>query len=346
MENPTESGASIHERLEALIAEEDVTTTQPDEEQAEEAEEPTEAEDSEEIAAAEDQPDDVPEGDEPSIELSHIAQYLGVEEDLLDVDEDGQVQFKTKIDGQEDKAKLKDFLANYQIRGHLDNQNREVAEIKKTLQSQLDQATEQASQRLENLENMANLAYSELVSEYQSVNWDELRQDDPAEFAAKQTEYNQRNYRIQQINEQAAQEKQRLDNERLTSYQAIIQEEQQKLREAIPEWSDESVERKEKAELTDYLKGIGYSSDEINQLSDHRMFLLLRKSMQFDNLQKNKAVVTKKVLKAPKLVKPGNPKSKQEQSEHTLSTIKQNIKKTGGKDKKSIVDYLIATGKV
>src|SRR6478752_4270167 len=52
---------------------------------------------------------------EPQLTTSDLAKYLGLEDGSLDLEEDGSVKFKTKVDGVEGAAKLQDLLKSYQL---------------------------------------------------------------------------------------------------------------------------------------------------------------------------------------------------------------------------------------
>ena len=310
-------------------------------EEAVETEVPAEVEAEAEQEQKEDVQDDVTES---QIELSTFAQILGVDEDRLDVDEDGTVYVKTKIDGQEGRAKFQDLVKSYQLEGHLNKQNMEVAEARKALQAQMEAVEQQAQARIQQLEDVSRLAYQELQREYQSIDWQTLRATDPAEFAAKVTEFNQREARIGQALQHAQSERQQAEVQSQERFKDYLREESQKLQQAIPEWSKPEVAQKEKAELRTYAISHGFQPQEIDQLSDHRSVLVLRKAMMYDQLQKSKPEISKKVVKAHKLVKPGIATTKQERDQSSLAAVKTTIKKSGGD--KGIEEYLLRTGKV
>lgn len=339
----TQEGALLG-RLENYLSAQDAPEVLAPEQETEEAETP-DVEVTAETEVEQEQKDDVQdEVEESQIELSTFAQILGVDEDRLDVDEDGTVFVKTKIDGEEGRAKFQDLVKSYQLEGHLNKQNMEVAEAKKALQAKMAEHEQQAQERINQLESLSQVAYQELQREYQSIDWQTLRQTDPGEFAAKVAEFQQREGRIGQAVQKIQEERQQAqakEQERLTKY---LRDEHSKLLNAIPEWSNPEVAQKGKSELKSYAVQNGFTTDEMDQLSDHRSVLILRKAMLYDQLQKSKPDVTKRVVKAPKLVKPGSSVTKQERDSSNIAAIKSTIKKSGGKD--GVEAYLLKTGKV
>jgi len=275
--------------LEEDASNQELETTQPEPE----AVQPTE----EGKAEAEPLDGDVSEDqDQPTVELSSIAQALGLEVDDLDVDENGQVVLNAKIDGMQSKAKFKDSLATYQKQGHLDNRLREVNQREENLKAQETSLTQESNQRLQQFDDLNQVALSKLQSEYQSIDWNQLRVSDPAEFSAKQVEFQARNNEIQQSLAWVA-------NQRQEAEQQNIAVEAQKLPNLIPEWKDKAVAEKEMGELKQYLVSNNINPGIANYADG---MLLLKKAKAFDALNDSKPEIQKLVTRAPKVSKPGN----------------------------------------
>lgn len=338
----TQEGA-ILDRLENYLTAQESPVEEPKQtEQVEEVEEvPAETE----VEAEQEQKDDVPsEVEESQLELSQFAKILGIDEDKLDLDDEGNVYVKTKIDGEEGRAKFHDLVKSYQLEGHLNKQNMEVAEQRKALQAKMAEVEQQAQARVQQLEAVTNVAIQELHREFQSIDWQTLRATDPGEYAAKLTEFQQREARIGQAVQQIQAEKYQAETQNQERFKEYLREESQKLLNAIPEWSNPEIAQKEKTELKSFAVQHGFTAQELDQLSDHRSVLILRMAKAYADLQKSKPDVTKKVVKAPKLVKPGSPVSKQERDQNSVAALKSAIKKSGGD--KGIEAYLLRTGKV
>ena len=351
MENPTQTGASIHERLMEKLDPQELQEEVQEEVQEESQEEvkadavedanPTlEAEEAEE--EAQEQAEDDTHEDGEQLTTLDLSQYFGLDDDVFDTSEDGEILVKTKIDGQEGTAKFNDLLASYQKQGHLDNQNREVKSLKQSLSEKQAELDSQYQEKIQQLENLSQVAYNELLTDYNSVNWDELRQDDPAEYSAKMTDYQTRQSRIAQLYQEAQTQKQSIQPSE-EELQERVRQESVKLLDAFPKWSDRTTYQKERNEIDSYAVSLGFESDKVKSTIDHRMIVLLDKARQFDALQKESPKITKKVRKAPKIAKPGTTTKKVPTDVQKINELKSAIKKTGGS--KSVVDYLMATGK-
>lgn len=338
VENPTaDSGASITDRIESLL------TGHPESEVT--PKEPIEAPDKSPEVAEEQPANDEQTGTEESqLSLSDLAKYLGVEEESLDVDEDGSLKVRTKIDGKEGAAKFKDLVKSYQLQGHVDAKAREAAEQAKALQDRVSQFEAYAQSEAQKLANLANIANQELMRELGDIDWQTLARNDPAEYVAKQAEYQVRQGRINQLQEAAKQqaEQARQAQEHRISQQLAV--EAAKLPTLIPEWADEKVANSEKAELRKWMLNQGIPEKDVNSLARADVVSMIRKAWLYDQGKGKAAVVEKQLRIAPKLVKPGSSKDSAERAAENVRTLKENIRKSGGKT--GIAEWLLATGKV
>lgn len=354
-ENPTggDTGASIQERLESFLAAED-SSDQP-RQKASNADE-TNDDDSADIendgnadpdanADQDDQPDgdEQDDGQETQLSTTELAKLVGVDESLLDVDADGKVIIKTKIDGKDGAAKFDDLIKSYQLQGHIDNKAREVAEQHKALQQRMAEADQAANARIEKLEAMIGLADQELIQEFQSINWQQLRSENPGEYAARMQDFEHRKAKLQQAFGAVAQERDQQKGRQVEQLKALVAEEREKLPTFIPEWKDEAVRTKEQGEIKDWAKKAGFSDNELASMFRSLHVSTMRKAMLYDKLQASKAVVENKVRTAPKLVKPGQGQQATREQK-TIRNIKDNIRKSGGKTK-DVAAFLLATGK-
>lgn len=313
IDEATQQGASAAEQLLARWNAEKPAEPEAPEEPEEEitaAEEGGEVE-TEEAEASE-------EGEAREYDLTEIASVLGYDESDLAIDEDGKVMIKVKIDGEERLATPAELKKSYQLEGHLNKNNMEVAEQRKALQAKEQELTQSFQQKLTEAQNLAQLAYNQLAQDYQSVDWEKLRAEDPVEYTVQRQSFQERNAAIQHGLQQIQQQTQR-------AAQQYREAEMQKLLERIPEWRDQSVFRKEADELVQTLAEYGVSRDEAHKISDHRFFLMARDAKRYRDLQSKKPEVTKKVKAAPKVVKPGQPVS-QSTDKKKLAELKKRAK--------------------
>ena len=100
------------------------------------------------------------------------------------------------------------------------------------------------------------------------------------------------------------------------------------LSSALPSWLDEEVRTKDIQRIGEQLTGVGVTQDELNTLSDHRMFLLARKAALFDEIQSQD--LTEKRDRTPlKNAKPGVAKTSADVITQQERDIRDRLTKTG-----------------
>lgn len=346
-ENPTagDSGASITDRLEKFL---DAGNAPPPEPKAQA---PQEAAPEVTANEASTENPETPESDVPSevkqpqMTTTDLAKVLGIDEAALDVDTDGNISIKTKIDGKDGAAKFADLLKNYQIQGHAENRARIVAEQEKALQFRAQEVERDFQQRLSHAEQLATVAAQELMGEYQQYDWKALDQhEDQGAVAALKLKFQERQQKIKSAFEGINSHRQQLGQQAEVQKQARLQTERERLPTVIPEWKDQSVAVKESGEIADWMLKRGYPREAVESLhnSTAQDVATFRNAMLFDKLQQSKSVVENKVRLAPKIVKPGQAQT--DAAGQAVRNLKQSVTKSGGKNG-SLEAYLLATGK-
>lgn len=337
-----EGGASTLDRLERYLSAQDAPEPPK---QAQTAE----VEQNEPVVSAEQETLGVePEGDGeeqdagPQITTSDLAKMLGVEESVLDLDEDGTVKLKTRVDGKEGAAKLAEMLKSYQLEGHVNKKSMELSEREKALQARAQAAEQQFAQRLQYAEGLTNVAAQELMREFQSIDWNALEQHDAGQAALLRQKFQERQAQLRGVLHNIEQNKSHMQQQFMAHSQEQLMQEAQRLPSLIPEWKDEQTANKERAEIRDWAIKAGFQPQEVDTITRADLVAVLRKAMLHDKLQQSKPEIEKKVRLAPKLVKPGQPSSNSQSDK--LQSIRQSIKKSGGKH--GIAEYLLASGKV
>lgn len=326
-----DTGASVLDRLEAKLNAPEVS----DVEQSEATEQTQTNVDADEDGQQESQ--------ESQLTTSDLSKFLGIDESLIDVDDDGTVKLKTKIDGAEGTAKLTDLLKSYQLEGHVNKKSMEVAEREKALQQYMQQAESQAQARLKHVESLANVAARELLKDYNSIDWNTLEVQDPGQAALLRQKFQERQYQIRSVINEVEQNKTLQEQKAQEQRQSMLSAEAQKLPELIPEWKDDAIASKERGEIMQWGVKAGFTPDELSQVAIASHVAVLRKAMLYDKLQQSKPAIENKVRTAPKLVKPGQ--AVNDSKVQMAKGLRQNIIKSGGKGD-SVAEWLLASGKV
>jgi hypothetical protein len=283
---------------------------------------------------AEEEPQDAPEGedaaeedtsDEPEVaSLYDLAEGLGWEPDRL-----MSLKVKAKIDGEEQEVTLQEALASYQIQGHLTRKSMALSDERKAWEEARAKEEKAAQEKASKLEAGYAMAANLLNAEFANVDWQRLQQDDPIEFNSKYIQWQQHNARLAQLAEAIAHHRQEQTEAQQKHLEKLRSDEQKRVTEAIPSWSDPTTKEREWREIVDTAKEYGFTEDNVNEVFDHRVIRLLRDAKEYAKLQKAKPQLEKKLKLAPKMVKPGNAKKADTNRTEQLMS---RAKKTGSVD--------------
>lgn len=309
------TGASAVDQIAELLMEAPAEEPTPQLETPDEVEYPdtdevevsaSEADDGSDIEPdASNEHDDTPEGDEDG--LSALAAELGLDADKLSVNDDDEIMVQLKVNGEVEHVSLKDAISQTQYRKANEQKATALAEQRKAFESERAQVAEAYQQQLQQVQGMGQMLEQKLMAEYQSVDWERLRVTDPAEWSAKQYEFQQRQQELNQAGQalgQQMRQAQEQQNEQLALERSkLVEAERAIMLDQIPEWRDEEKMKGDLREIVEYAQGIGFSDEELVEAVRSHHVQTLRKAMLYDRGQ---TVVEKKARKAPKLQRARN----------------------------------------
>lgn len=327
--------------LAASVEEISEETEEINEEVSEEAEETTSEEETEEIQETEEQESEESESEETEeVPISTVSELLEAQE--YDPEWFESLKVSVKVDGKESEVALKDLRNSYQIQQAAESRLNEAKEIDSQAKAQHQELAEK-SQALETrfaeVSTLVEGAEKLFSEDFDKVDWNRLRRDDPAEYAAKKRDFDDRKATIDDLKSKASELYQQHAGEQSEvsreQYQQYLQEENQRLLDRIPEWKDTETAKEEKTQLADYLMNQGFSKEDVQAASDHRLIDLARKAMLFDSNAVKTKTAMKKVAKVPKVTKPGATKSAEQTNKQRLDKQLDRVRKTG-----SLEDYV------
>ena len=280
-----------------LSAPEDSTQEQPEvvEEQTEEVEEVEETEEETEPEVEEEVEAEAEEEVEAE-EESEVEEPEVVEEEQT---------FTIKAAGEEKEVTLDELKKSYQLGSDYTKKTQEVAEQRKVIEQEAKAIIEARKvrddyssklQAIEQFLNGQNDNPAELVA---------MKENDPVGYAVKVAEMTEKKEQLQTIQAERARLAQEQQTESQAQMQKFVEQEQIKLAESLPEFSDKTKGEQVRNDIRSYGKKVGFTDEELSQVYDSRHVLVLHKAAQYDKLMACKAGVKKKVAKAPKTVKSG-----------------------------------------
>ena len=265
------------------------------------------------------------------VEQTEIQEELDEEtEEYEESEEEATPTYRVKVGKEEVDVPLEELLKGYSRTADYTKKTQELAENRKAVEAERAKIQEasrlrdQYAERLSVIEQMLNQTEK---AEDLSV----LKETDPIGYAVKVAEQAEREKQLAAVRaerQRLAQQQQSEQSERL---QAHLASEAAKLRDAIPEMSDEIKGETVKREIRDFAKSIGFSDQELAAVYDSRAVLTLYKAMQYDKLMKGKPEVTKRVSQAPKMLKPGTSTPEARETEQ-VKKMRQQLRKSGNKN--------------
>ena len=231
------------------------------------------------------------------------------EDELDDTDEDDveveeRKTYRVKAGGEEKEVTLQELVSGYQKGDDYTKKSQSLAEERKKVEqhahevSQAMQMKEEYAQRLAQVEQV-------LMSDNDSENLDELKENDPIQYAIKVAEQTETNKKINILRQERAKVQQQQQAYQAQQQHAVVQNEAKMLSEKVKEFSDPKKAEQIKNDIRSFGKSVGFSDQELSQVYDHRHVLILQKAMEYDKLQQSKAGVNKKLSNAPRMAKKG-----------------------------------------
>jgi len=268
-----------------------------------------------------------------------VTDYTELNDFLVNSREDyDKLLVKTKVNGTEHEVSLKELVDTRQISQAVEERNDALKAKQASFKEESEQARDAFAQRLNNADQLNQALKQEMLKDYEKVNWDELREADPAEFTARRQEFQERQQRVNGVETAINQERQTAINDQ---YRTLVAEQSVKLAEKFPQWSDESLATKEKQAIRDYVVSQGFTAREVDGtvdesgnivsvgLIDSRLIEMAHKARLYDEGVKKVETVKKKVKKLPKMAKPGKPETVVEISQQKRDAKRSRLKKSG-----------------
>lgn len=243
------------------------------------------------------------------------------------------LEIAVKINGEEGKAKLSDLKASYQIKEAAEARLKEAKEKARAETQIIAEKREQLQSQFAVVGSLIDRMEKSFNKDESSVNWEQLRQQDPAEWSAKREEFKQRREDIERTKREAVDSYKstvaQAEYETKERQQQYLQEQAQQLIERLPEWKDPNTAKAEKTAVAEYLLNQGFTQEDISAASDHRMVIMARKAMLYDKGKDKAGVVEKKITKIPKVLKPGSPKPQEQVNRERQNQVKAKLRSTG-----------------
>lgn len=229
---------------------------------------------------------------------------LGVGEGKVNIDEDGNLAgINVKIEGKTSTISMDDLITGYQYNKANTQKSQALAEERKVFTEQKGQVEQAYESKLSDVIALHSYLEKRVVSEFDNVDWDKLRYENPAEYAALKQDYSARAQELQNIknhtqkvkNEQMTEQQ----NEHAANNQKFIKDQFDTMILNNPDWNNKETYSTDMNQMKAFCsEQYGFTQEDFSQVHDARMIEVIkdaqkyRKGMQLGKKKMNKPVPT------------------------------------------------------
>lgn len=280
-----------------------------------------EAEQTEELAAeqAEEQAEEQAAEPEPSASgddseevevttLEALAEHLETDPDWL-----RNLKVTEKVNGHEVEVSISDALRTHRQVTAGDEYLADAKVKAKQIMESSSQEKELLSGSAAVLAGLIQEAEATLNGEMKEQDWARLRREDPGEYTARKEELRERHDRLNGLKQRAMstfnETGAKLNQNDDAARQAELPKLREKFLELVPEWQDQDVAAQESEQISEYLTSHGHTPEEIKVAAfNPKLLAYVRNSMLYEKSKGKVSAAKKKVVKIPKVMKPGKAK--------------------------------------
>ena len=238
--------------------------------------------------------------------------------------------YSVKVAGQEFNVTLDELRNGYSRDADYRRKTEDLAYDKKQFQTESEKQRQDYSTKLGELNQMMSVAQQQLNAEINSADLEKLYEEDPTEAARIE-------HRLKKKQEKLNQAMQKTQSEQKKQFDGFLQDQQRKLVQKMPEFSNPEKASQLKSSMKSTLNSYGFNDQEIAQVYDHRIVMLVNDAMKFRNMQKAKPNMAKKISKPGKVFSSGVKQSKADINLKTRKDKLSRLRKSGStKDAASI----------
>jgi len=264
--------------------------------------------------------DSQPESQSEEYQASDEAQEYEEESEEI---EQPKPRFKVKAAGEEIEVDQDELIKGYQQGVDYTKKSQALAEQRKALDAErqhLDHVKQERQAYAQKLQALDSF----LSQQNRGVDLDVLKETDPIGYAVAVAEQSQREKQLAVVRAEQQRLAQQQQAEQQASLQNHLRQESEKLVSLIPELATPQGDAVRK-QIRDYAKSVGWTDQELSSVYDSRAVVSLYKAMKYEQLQKSKPELTKKLQSAPKMMRSGTsaPPTKNSQDKQVMQRLRE-----------------------
>jgi hypothetical protein len=246
------------------------------------------------------------------------------ESDEVEYSEDEpKPRYKVKASGEEVEVELDELIKGYQQGTDYTKKSQALAEQRKAIEAerghleQVKQERQAYAQKLQALDSF-------LTQQNRGVDLDVLKETDPIGYAVAVAEQSQREKQLAVVRNEQQRIAQQQQAEQQATLQNHLRQESEKLVSLIPELATPQGDAVRK-QIRDYAKSVGWTDQELSSVYDSRAVHTLYKAMKYEQLQKSKPELNKKLQSAPKMMRSGTsaPPTRSAQDKQVMQRLRE-----------------------
>ena len=243
-------------------------------------------------------------------------------------EEQPKPRYKVKASGEEVEVELDELIKGYQQGTDYTKKSQALAEQRKAIEAErshleyVKQERQAYAQKLQALDSF-------LTQQHQGVDLEVLKETDPIGYAVAVAEQSQREKQLAVVRNEQQRIAQQQQAEQQSQLQNHLRQESEKLVSLIPELATPQGDAVRK-QIRDYAKSVGWSDQELSSVYDSRAVHTLYKAMKYEQLQKSKPELNKRLVAAPKMMRSGTsaPPTKSAQDKQAMQRLRETGKVT------------------
>lgn len=317
---------TVQERIENLL--EDPEETQEPDSQVPEDEEAEQDDSQEEVVeASEEEAEEVEE-----VQITSLADWA--EHDGIEIADAYSITIPVSENGQTKEVPIGELKDSYQasqvVRAAQEKLTKQMQEFEETSAKR----KEEMGQHFYTAAKMVESIERSVIGEMNTPQMAELRQTDPAEYAAAFAEHQERSRSVasmkQELASEYAQYKEREKAELEAKQAQYIQKAFAVLPQIIPEWADERVAKQEAPMIRDYGTRTGFTEEDMSKIYDPRLLKVFRDAALHSKQEAAKPEQKKKVASiGKKVLKSGKSKSKVDRKHDAFKADRKKLRGSG-----------------
>lgn len=243
-------------------------------------------------------------------------------------EEQPKPRYKVKAAGEEVEVELDELIKGYQQGTDYTKKSQALAEQRKAIEAERNHLEQVKQERLAYAQKLQALD-SFLTQQNRGVDLDVLKETDPIGYAVAVAEQSQREKQLAVVRQEQQRIAQQQQAEQQASLQNHLRQESEKLVSLIPELATPQGDAVRK-QIRDYAKSVGWTDQELSSVYDSRAVVSLYKAMKYEQLQKSKPELTKKLQSAPKMMRSGasTPPARNSQDKQVMQRLRETGKVT------------------